>query len=135
MVDLDTKAQPGGIGDQPPVAPPPQRLGAHDADDLVRGVAEQTHQSLSEAIRGHVVRIDPKGRMAKRHVRRARAGPAEAAEVRFPAVADAGTGQPRLELPPRVSTPKTLDSRNTLRRSTKPVRGFEPASRTTRCVS
>lgn len=100
MANLDREEQHGGICYQAPVAAPPQCLGAHDCDDLVRGVDQHVRQGLAEAIRGHVVRVPPEGGVAKRHVRRTRARPAEAAEVRFPAVPQARRGQPCFELDP-----------------------------------
>ena len=59
---------------------------------------EQVRQGTSEVVRSHVVGVASEGRVTKRHVRGVWAGSAETPEVLLPSIAEAGGGQPRLEL-------------------------------------
>ncbi len=88
------------VGDQAPVAAPPQRLRAHDRSHLVRCFADHPGEGLAERLGGHVVGVGAEGGMAKSHIWRGRRGLAEPAEAWLPAVADPGGKQLLRQLSP-----------------------------------
>jgi hypothetical protein len=86
------------VGDHPPVATPPHRLRAHEADSLL---AEQSYKTLEVRVelgRPHVVGVAAKGEVAPAGVRRIGMGAPAAPQARQVSVAyPALAGQPLRE--------------------------------------
>lgn len=85
-----------GVGQQAPVAAPPQRLRAHHGSDSLGGFHQQLGQRHPELLALHVVRVAAKGGVAQTGVAALWHGMPPATEAGLPAIGDAGLGNPAL---------------------------------------
>src|SRR3989442_3421591 len=82
-----------GVGQHPPVAPPPQRLGAHEGRGSIPARSDQPLEPGFELFGVHVVGVPAEGGGLERSVRRLARGLrlAEASQLPPPYVCDAGS--------------------------------------------